>query len=456
MSSGEGAGLLAVLLAQGGDPLLAEGLDGAVLRQEGDINEAAGLNGEGRLRAGGCAFVCVGDYDISGFLEAAKFDISNANVSGKDGILIRDGDKFRYTNDIFYNPSSQYYDSLSLNKTNGETTYSTTFQGINLSLAPEGVHIDSFTGIPGYSIDGIDGTGNTNDFNGDGIADLYINTEANPGANVATESAYILYGNQDLVIPDATEILGTPYSDSLKGTVVNDNIFGFAGDDILQGLGGLDVLNGGPGNDLIYATGNQFHSVNGGTGTDALALRGSLDQSWDFTDLANRILNIESISLENYGANNLTLNAAALAAITSSEGTLFVDGDQHPLTPAQTILKRLQERRTNASLTAEQQALIATTSANYATLSAGVISDTSLLQDLSQSLQLQQLDQALYSLQFGCGSACAGSAGGEAIAEPGAIGVEQGVWSEEEGVGGKGAEILSQDRIDALELVFND
>ena len=106
------------------------------------------------------------------------------------------------------------------------------------------------------------------------------------------------------------------------------------------------------------------------------------------------------MSLEHYGANNLTLNAAALAAITSSEGNLFVDGDQHPLTPAQTILKRLQERRTDAALTAEQQALIATTSANYATLSAGEISDTSLLNDLNQSLQLQQLDQALYTLQF--------------------------------------------------------
>ncbi len=342
-----------------------------------------------------------GDYRKGSFWDGYKFDIYIDKVSGKDGILIRDGDKFRFTNDTFYNPNSRYYDSLSLDNSDKlNPNHSASFQGINLTLAPEGVHVDSFTGIPGYTIDGIDGTGNTNDFNGDGLADLYINTEANPGENLATESAYILYGNQDLVIPDATEIDGTPYSDSLTGTVVNDNIFGFAGDDIIQGLGGLDVINGGPGNDLIHVTGDQFRSVNGGTGTDALALRGSLDQSWNFAALANRIHNIESVSLEHYGANNLILNAAALAAITSSEGNLFVDGDQHPLTPAQTILKRLQEYRTDAALTAEQQALIATTSANYATLSAGVISDTSLLKDLNQSLQLQELDQALYALQF--------------------------------------------------------
>ncbi len=92
---------------------------------------------------------------------------------------------------------------------------------------------------------------------------------------------------------------------------------------------GADVITGGAGNDLVNVSDLAFASVDGGGGTNTLALTSS-GLSLDLGTFTNRIKNIEVIDLTGTGKNTLVLNAADvlnLSATSTPINTLKVTGN---------------------------------------------------------------------------------------------------------------------------------
>ena len=212
----------------------------------------------------------------------------------------------------------------------------------NLDPAFGGVEVTKITGINGQELAHLSAGG---DFSGDGIPDLFLTSQTNDQKQPLEQqlpTRYVVFGSD---LTGSYTIKGTANSDSLKGTVTNDVIVSLAGNDIVQGKGGMDAISTGPGDDQIYLDDDQFRRIDGGSGTDTLVLQGQRNQSWDFTKLASpsRLHSIESIILNDYGANALTLNAAAVRAL-SSNGTLTIDGDLQSDTPLQHLANTLAQR----------------------------------------------------------------------------------------------------------------
>ncbi|MEB3277183.1 MAG: LamG-like jellyroll fold domain-containing protein [Cyanobacteriota bacterium] len=205
------------------------------------------------------------------------------------------------------------------------------------------VVVTKIAGFTGQQLADLSAAG---DFNADGLADLFLTSQSPYNSNLPLDqqppSRYVLFGGD---FTGAYTITGTANSDSLKGTAANDVIVSFAGNDIIQTKGGMDAVNAGPGDDQIYLDDDQFRRIDGGSGYDTLILQGQRNQAWDFTKLASasRLRGIESIVLSNYGANAVTLNAAAVRAI-SGNGSLMIDGDLQTTTPLENVAEALALR----------------------------------------------------------------------------------------------------------------
>lgn len=186
------------------------------------------------------------------------------------------------------------------------------------------VSVTSLVSLAGFQIIGLENSlsgqslSGGGDVNGDGFDDITIGA---PGDDLS----YILFGGDFTASVNQSGSLG---DDSLEGTATGDVIIGEPGDDVLLGNGGLDVLLGGAGNDWLQVQDINFRRVDGGSGTDALALYGYNSQAWDLTTLApgSRIRNIESIDVRNYGGNLLTLNQASILKMTDTR-IMTINGD---------------------------------------------------------------------------------------------------------------------------------
>ena len=228
------------------------------------------------------------------------------------------------------------------------------FAGINLERYSQvqpasrpafgGVHVTKINGIPGQQLANLSGG---SDFSGDGINDLFLTSQAEYKANkqlsLQEPSRFVVFGGDNT---RSFTHLGTNNSDSIKGTPANDVIVTMGGNDIVQGLGGMDAISTGPGDDQIVLVDDKFRRIDGGSDVDTLILQGQRNQAWDFTKLASagRIRNIEQIVATDFGANHLTLNARAAAAITSGGGTLIFDGDLQTEKPAVVLLRAMNTR----------------------------------------------------------------------------------------------------------------
>jgi Ca2+-binding RTX toxin-like protein len=116
----------------------------------------------------------------------------------------------------------------------------------------------------------------------------------------------------------------------MEGTPSGDNLIGSGGRDIIFGNGGLDYIQGGLDDDFITVGDTNFRLVDGGPGLDVFQLAGYADQDYDLTAFLSeqRIRNIESIDLSDYGSNILTLpDVPLLYRLSDTSNTLLITGD---------------------------------------------------------------------------------------------------------------------------------
>ena len=198
------------------------------------------------------------------------------------------------------------------------------------------------------------------DINGDAIPDFILDdyTGANnllPTIKLGSTTNALL-GRQTKFTVQGT---GTSGNDTinLNTSNVDETLVGGAGDDVIYGNGGADVMYGGVGNDTFNLTQNNIDQLtrgasssgrlarlDGGGGTDTLALSGT-SVSLDLTQIANnRLQSIEKINLgasnslkvswsdiQNMAAMNLFNKATGWTGLgdgTVSYHQMVVDGQQ--------------------------------------------------------------------------------------------------------------------------------
>ena len=177
--------------------------------------------------------------------------------------------------------------------------------------------------LAGYSIDG------NIDINGDGLMDMLISDPSDPAKSV--DNQYALFGGDYLKI--ATQV-GTDGNDVMEGTPLADVIYSLEGSDQVDSNGGADVIYTGAGDDAISIIDNAFFRIDAGSGFDVLALEGNAGQSYDFRlDVATpeyfagtKLRDTELISSQDYGANTLRFDVAAVNAI-NPDRILFLTPD---------------------------------------------------------------------------------------------------------------------------------
>ncbi|MDP2902113.1 MAG: DUF4347 domain-containing protein [Methylovulum sp.] len=165
------------------------------------------------------------------------------------------------------------------------------------------------------------------DVNADGYADLIIGAPQNDAVTSEAGRSYVIFGSNSTQFGQTTvDQVGTDNADTLTSTTASQTIIAKAGNDTLIGGDGADVLYGGGGNDrfelsadniaklALGVTSSNLARVDGGSGTDTLALSGA-GVTLDLTAVKNqmsgsRIESIERIDLTGTGNNTLTLAAA--------------------------------------------------------------------------------------------------------------------------------------------------
>jgi VCBS repeat-containing protein len=161
------------------------------------------------------------------------------------------------------------------------------------------------------------------DVNSDGFDDLIVGAFGGDDGGDRAGEAYVIFGGAT-----GTEDLAPV---TRTGTAAVNNFTGNAGNDTFTNIGAGDVVRGGAGNDSIAVTSLGFADIDGGRGTDTLALAGS-GLSLDLTTLPRpRLDSIEVINLTGTGNNSLTVSELAIYRITEErsdgEATLIVRGN---------------------------------------------------------------------------------------------------------------------------------
>ncbi|MBE9192560.1 FG-GAP repeat protein [Gloeocapsopsis crepidinum LEGE 06123] len=170
--------------------------------------------------------------------------------------------------------------------------------------------------LSGYSVS------SAGDVNGDGFADLILGSPFNLN-NRETGQSYVIYGRD---FSNKVNRLGTPGDDLLIGTNSDDILIGGLGNDTLRGGRGSDVLYGGAGDDVLIF-GPRNRRMDGGSGTDTLAIEIS-NLTMDLTTLpSNRISGIEIIDLTGTGNNSLKLTRLNLLNLSDTTNQLIVKGN---------------------------------------------------------------------------------------------------------------------------------
>jgi hypothetical protein len=191
------------------------------------------------------------------------------------------------------------------------------------------IALSSLDGTNGFALvgDGYDRSGysvaTAGDVNGDGFDDLITSASLAPGGNAFGESHVFFGGN----FTGAVTHQGGAGADALAGTAAAEMLIGGQGDDILAGGGGADVLRGGAGSDRLEVSSTGFADVDGGSGTDTLALAGA-GLTLDLTALgATELEGVEIIDLTGSGNNALKLALRDVLGLSDTTNALTVNGN---------------------------------------------------------------------------------------------------------------------------------
>jgi Ca2+-binding RTX toxin-like protein len=163
------------------------------------------------------------------------------------------------------------------------------------------------------------------DINGDGFADLIIgarNGDAAGNAKTDAGESYVIFGRD---FTNTVTHAGTASAELLTGTNAANVMLGGLGNDTLNGLGGADALKGGAGDDRVQIADLAFLNIDGGSGTDTLALTGS-GITLNLASIGDtKLQDIEAIDL-GAGGNTLRLTALEVRNLSETSNTLRVTG----------------------------------------------------------------------------------------------------------------------------------
>jgi hypothetical protein len=163
------------------------------------------------------------------------------------------------------------------------------------------------------------------DINGDGFADLVIGAYGGAAAGNAKDRAgdsYVIFGRD---FTNTVTHAGTASAERLTGTSAANVMVAGLGNDTLDGLGGADALKGGAGDDRIQIADLAFLNIDGGSGSDTLAVTGS-GLTLNLASIADtKLQDIEAIDL-GAGGNTLRLTALEVLNLSDASNTLRVTG----------------------------------------------------------------------------------------------------------------------------------
>ncbi|MCP9787932.1 FG-GAP repeat protein [Cyanobium sp. Maggiore-St4-Cus] len=259
---------------------------------------------------------------------AANWDEQGANPIGNVGSLpsyVNSGTagKNRTIRDQGYRFPTVFGVTMSQGSLMGNWSKSGFGASVQAAELNTSVSAPSQVSLAGYSIDG------GSDINGDGFRDLLVSDPSDPSR--AVDNQYALFGGDWLNI--ATKV-GTTGDDLIAGTVLSDVIYTLSGSDEVRSNGGRDVILTADGDDRVAIADSRFLRVDMGGGFDQLLLEGLLNQAYDFRlnvpdpeyYAGTKLQNIELIDSRDYGANILTLDAAAVTAFNANR-FLFLTPD---------------------------------------------------------------------------------------------------------------------------------
>jgi len=159
------------------------------------------------------------------------------------------------------------------------------------------------------------------DINGDGFADIITSTPRGGGAE--NGRSYIVFGKD---FSHKVTKNGTAGNDILTGTAGDDILIGGRGNDTLRGGLGRDVLYGGAGDDIL-SFGKNDRRLDGGSGTDTLAVFTAGVTIDLTTTTSSQLRGFEIIDLTGTGNNSLKLTRLDLLNLSDTSNQLIVKGN---------------------------------------------------------------------------------------------------------------------------------
>ena len=177
-----------------------------------------------------------------------------------------------------------------------------------------------------YADDSGTSVASAGDINGDGFADLIIGAPGGDGvtgiSNDVRGESYVIFGRD---FTNTVTHAGSASAEVLTGTSGANVMVAGLGNDTLLGQGGTDALQGGAGDDRLVVSDFTFLRVDGGSGTDTLALAGS-GLTLNLAAIADtKLQSIEAIDLGS-GWNTLRLTALEVRNLSETSNTLRVTG----------------------------------------------------------------------------------------------------------------------------------
>src|SRR5262245_2780712 len=160
---------------------------------------------------------------------------------------------------------------------------------------------------------------------GEGNDIVYASLEFTIGANV---ESVVLTGTGNINAAgsaDVNALVGNSGNNVLDGKGGDDTILAGAGDDRIIGGGQADAMFGEGGDDSFLVCNDAFAFIDGGDGLDRIVLT-TPGQSFDLSANAEKIVNVEIISLASSSGAILSLSAADIAHVNPAGNFLYVVG----------------------------------------------------------------------------------------------------------------------------------